>query len=82
MKSTGITKKIDQLGRIVIPKEIRSSINIKTNDYLELYTEGDFLIVKKSNKNCALCGNVENIVTLKNINICKECIKYIKRIEL
>lgn len=75
MKSIGITKKIDNLGRIVIPKEIRNTMNLNMNDSLEFFIEGDYILLKKYDKNCIFCGNTENLLNFKDKNICKNCIK-------
>lgn len=78
MKSTGITKKIDDLGRLIIPKEIRNTMNLNINDSLAFFIEGDFIILKKYNKDCIFCGNTENILNFKDKYVCKDCIKKLK----
>lgn len=68
MKSTGITRKIDDLGRLVIPAELRRVLNIKENDMMEFYVEDDKVVVKKykSAMECAITGKVsdDNMVLL------------------
>ena len=46
MKSTGIVRKVDELGRIVLPMELRRTLGVDTKDALEIYTEGDSIILK------------------------------------
>lgn len=77
MKSTGITKKIDDLGRIVIPKELLNSVNISKGDIAELFIEGDNIIITKYTKDCIFCGNTQNLHNFKDKNICTDCIKKI-----
>lgn len=78
MKNTGITKKIDNLGRIVIPNEILKTLNLKKLDTLEFFTEGECLILKRYTKDCLFCGNIENLIEFKEKNICKNCIDKLK----
>lgn len=72
-----IIKKIDSVGRIVIPMEIRNSLNWKSNDEIELINQDNGLLLKKHYpklKVCCLCGSLNNLITLKNDCICKRCI--------
>lgn len=75
MKSTGINKKIDNLGRIVISKEVLSSVNISKGDSVELFIEGDNIIITRYEKDCIFCGETKNIKSFKGKNVCNECIK-------
>ncbi|MGN0599985.1 MAG: AbrB/MazE/SpoVT family DNA-binding domain-containing protein [Oscillospiraceae bacterium] len=79
MKATGITRKIDELGRIVLPIELRRGLEISEKDALEIYVEDDCIILKKFRKSCLFCGNEENIVDFKGKNICSECIAQLKK---
>ncbi|MGN1304391.1 MAG: AbrB/MazE/SpoVT family DNA-binding domain-containing protein [Oscillospiraceae bacterium] len=79
MKATGITRKIDELGRIVLPIELRRGLEISEKDALEIYVEEDCIILKKFRKSCLFCGNEENIVDFKGKNICSECIAQLKK---
>lgn len=78
MKSTGIARQIDELGRFVLPVEIRRSLNINLKDYLEIYTEQDRIILKKRISDCLLCGNREDLVPLDNGFICRACLDHLK----
>ena len=73
MKSTGIVRNIDELGRIVIPKEMRKTLNIQCDDPMEIFVEGDRIVLSKYVPNCIFCGNhTEN--TFKGKKICPDCI--------
>lgn len=76
MKATGIVRRVDQLGRIVIPVELRREldIDIDLKDSLEIYVEGDSIILKKYNPSCIFCGNMRNIEKFKEKNICHKCL--------
>lgn len=77
MKSTGINKKIDNLGRIVISKEVLSSVNISKGDNVALFIEGDNIIITRYEKDCIFCGNTQNLHYFKDKNVCNDCIKKI-----
>lgn len=75
MKSTGIVRKMDELGRIVIPKEIRKNLNITEGDALEIYVDGDVVLLKKYQPGCSCCGNIEdNLIKVGQVTLCKECL--------
>ena len=78
MKSTGMIRKIDELGRIVLPMEIRKNLNINVKDPLEIYVEGNDIILRKFRDSCILCGERKNLVLFEQTKICKECINSIK----
>lgn len=75
MKATGIVREIDQLGRFVIPKEIRNNLGIESYDPLEIFIEGDRIILKKYAPACIFCNEVDNVVTYHNKLICHDCLK-------
>lgn len=78
MKSTGIVRKVDELGRIVLPIELRRTLNIAEKDSLEIYVEDDTIILRKFETRCVFCGNSKNVVEYKGKNICPDCIRDIK----
>ena len=80
MKSTGIVRNIDELGRIVVPKELRKKLGIGANDPVEISSEGDKIILTKYSPVCHFCGNVDGITEFKDKSICKKCISEIKSI--
>lgn len=73
MKSTGITRKIDELGRIVIPIEIRNKLNINIKDELDIYVDGSSIVLKKYEPNCIFCGGNKDLIEYKGKLICKKC---------
>ena len=79
MKSIGIVRKVDELGRVVLPVELRRTFNIEEKDALEIYTEDDCIILKKYNPSCIFCGNTENIVQFNNKNVCADCINELSK---
>lgn len=77
MKSIGIVRKVDELGRIVLPKELRIRFDIAEKDGLEIYTDDDKIILKKYQPSCIFCNNADNIISYKGKNICTQCAKEI-----
>lgn len=78
MKSTGIVRKIDELGRIVIPIELRRTLDIEIKDSLEIFVEGEHIILKKYNPSCIFCANARDVVNYKGKNICQTCLSELK----
>ena len=78
MKATGIVRKIDELGRIVLPMELRRTMDINYKDALEILVDADSIILRKYNPSCIFCGNVTNVLNYKGKNICKNCINEAK----
>ena len=78
MKSTGIVRSTDYLGRIVIPKELRNVLDISEKDCLEIFTEGEQIILQKYQPACILCGEAKDVINYKGKNICKCCMEDIK----
>ena len=79
MKSTGIVRKIDELGRVVLPIELRRTLDIDIKDALEIYVDNDSIILKKYAPACIFCGNADNVTNFKGKNICEHCIKELKK---
>ena len=77
MKSTGIIRKVDELGRVVIPIEIRNQFNIVEKDPIEIYVDGNSIILKKFEPNCIFCGSPKDLFTYNDKLICEECAKKI-----
>lgn len=76
--SIGIVRKTDPLGRIVLPKEIRDGLGIKENDRLEIFIDGDRLVLRKYMPYCMACGKTREVFQFGNIKLCGECIHTIK----
>ncbi len=77
MKSTGIVRKVDELGRIVLPIELRRTLDIEVKDSLEIYVDGNQIILKKYEPACVFCGNAKDVIHYKGKNVCKSCISEI-----
>lgn len=75
MKATGIIRKVDELGRVVIPIEIRNQFNIVEKDPIEIYVDESSIILKKYEPNCIFCGNTDNLVEYQNKLVCEKCSK-------
>lgn len=81
MKSTGIVRGVDKNGRVVIPQEIRSALNIESNtDSLEIFTEGDTIVLKKYKPACFFCDTLEETVNYNGYNVCVNCIEKLKKL--
>lgn len=75
MKSLGIVRRIDPVGRIVLPKELRRLFDLTENeDAMEIFVEGDTIILKKYVPACIFCGSADDVVEYKGKKICKACI--------
>ena len=73
MKSTGIVRKVDELGRIVLPIELRRTLGIDDNDSLEIFVEDNTIVLRKYLPACIFCGNARDIVSYKGKNVCGNC---------
>ncbi|QQY79875.1 AbrB family transcriptional regulator [Keratinibaculum paraultunense] len=78
MKSTGIVRKVDELGRVVIPIELRRNLNIDVKDALEIFVDGEHIILKKYAPACIFCGQAKDVVSFKGKNICPACLEELK----
>lgn len=75
MKATGIIRRIDELGRVVMPKELRRVLNIPAGTPLEFYVEeGNKIVLKKYEPDCIFCGDTEDVKEFSNKKVCKKCI--------
>ena len=73
MKSTGIVRKVDQLGRIVLPMKLRREYRIDDGDGIEIFTEGDMIVMKKYEPACIFCGDARDVSDIKGKKICGQC---------
>lgn len=80
MKNTGVVRKVDPLGRIVLPKELRNVLDIQETDPLEIYTEDEFIILKKYEPACIFCGEANHVTDYKGKKICTSCLRELKKI--
>ena len=81
MKKTGITRKVDELGRIVIPMELRNRLKIDEKDAMEVYVENNSIVLKKVENKCVFCGGKKDITFYKDIAVCQNCIKELNDIK-
>ena len=73
MKATGIVRRIDELGRIVLPIELRRTFDINVKDSVEIYTDDDVIVLKKHEPACIFCGSKKDVFVFKDKNICAKC---------
>ena len=78
MKETGIVRKVDELGRIVLPIELRRTLDIAEKDALEIYVDDDTIMLKKYAPSCVFCGNTKSVTKHKEKNICGSCLQELK----
>lgn len=75
MKSTGIVRKVDELGRIVLPIELRRTLGIEEKARIEIFVDGESIILRKYQPACIFCDNAKDIINYKGKNICPDCIR-------
>jgi len=78
MKSTGIVRKVDELGRVVLPIELRRTLDIAEKDALEIYVDGTTIILKKYEPACIFCNDAKDVISYKGKNICQTCMQELK----
>lgn len=82
MKSLGIVRKVDELGRIVLPIETRKRLGLGPKDPVEIFVEKDRVVLKKYEPSCIFCGNADDIVLFKDKRICKACLTELEKTSL
>ena len=80
MKETGIVRKVDELGRIVLPIELRRTLDISVKDALEIYVDGDSIMLKKYAPSCVFCAGTKSVTKYKEKNICSACMQALKQL--
>lgn len=80
MKATGIVRKVDELGRIVLPIELRRTLNIEIKDPLEIYVDGESIVLTKYQPACIFCGSSDDVKQVCGKNICSACINELKQL--
>lgn len=78
MKKTGIIRKVDELGRVVLPIELRRTLDIGEREELEIYLDDDKIVLKKYETACIFCGNTKKLTTYCEKQVCRDCIKKMK----
>ena len=81
MKSTGIVRKVDELGRIVLPIELRRTLDISEKDTLEIYVEGSAIVLRKYRPSCIFCDSTRDVFRFKGKNLCPRCLKELRNHE-
>lgn len=74
VKSTGVVRRVDELGRIVVPIELRRTMGIAVKDTLEIYVEGDRIILQKYHPACIFCEDAQNVISFKGKMVCRNCL--------
>lgn len=80
MKETGIVRKVDELGRVVLPIELRRTLDIAEKDALEIYVDGETVILKKYAPSCVFCNDTKGVTKYKDKNICQACLQELKKL--
>ena len=78
MKATGIVRKIDELGRVVLPIELRRTMNLEVRDPVEIFLDGDSIVLRKYETACLFCGGTHNLTTFRGKQICGECLRQLQ----
>lgn len=78
MKATGIVRKVDDLGRVTLPVELRRKLEIEEKDPLEIYVDDETIILKKYERSCIFCGEAKEVREYKGKNICRSCRRDLK----
>ena len=81
MKATGIVRRVDELGRVVIPIELRNKFEIAEKDPIEIYVDGSTIILKKYEPNCIFCGSSKNLISYKDKLVCSKCVDKLSSFE-
>ena len=76
MKSTGIVRKVDELGRIVLPVELRRTMDIAEKDPLEIYVDGNSIVLRKYRPSCIFCDSTKDVRTFRGKNVCPRCLPF------
>ena len=79
MKTIGIVRKVDELGRIVLPIELRRTLNIAEKDTLEIYVDGSNIVLRKYCTSCIFCDSTKNVVMFKGKNVCPKCLRELQK---
>lgn len=78
MKSTGMVRKVDELGRLVLPAEIRQTMDIQPKDALEIFIDNDRIILQKYQPACTFCNSADDVTIFQGRRICRGCIAKMK----
>ncbi len=81
MKSIGVSRPVDSLGRIVIPIELRRGMDISHGDLIEIYTDGDYIVLEKCQKSCVFCGSHDVSIDYGEKSLCSNCFENLKKLK-
>lgn len=79
MRATGYVRKVDELGRVVLPKELRKSCNLHAQDQYEIFIDGQSILIERYYPRCVFCGNIEPIKEYKGKKICGRCLNELEK---
>ena len=82
MVSLGIVRRIDSLGRLVLPMKLRNMMQIEEQTPLEIFTDGNYIILKKYSPSCIFCGNEERLKIYEGKRVCEDCLIEIKDLDM
>lgn len=82
MVEEGIVRRLDDLGRVVIPKEMRKVMNVKEKDFVRIIKQNNSIIIKKVSKRCTICGSESDLVEYKDVCFCRSCVEHIGAMNL
>ena len=78
MKATGSVRRIDELGRVVLPIELRRTMNLEVRDPVEIFMEGEAIVLRKYEAACLFCGGSHQLTAFKGKQICGECLRQLR----
>ena len=78
MKSTGIVRRIDDLGRVVLPVELRRTLNLEVRDPVEIFIDGDAIVLRKYDAACLFCGAPRDLRSYRGKQICRSCLRQLR----
>jgi transcriptional pleiotropic regulator of transition state genes len=81
MKPAGVVRKVDQLGRIVLPKSLRKRYQMNEGDPVEILVQGDHIILERYRPKCVFCGNMDRVSEFKERHICADCLTEMNRLK-
>ncbi len=78
MRATGVVRRVDQLGRIVLPKKLRKEFEFNEKNDIELLIDGDTIVLRKFMPSCVFCNTRDDVNVYKGRNICEKCMDELK----
>ena len=74
MKTTGLVRNLDEMGRLVLPKELRRKLGLQEREPVEFFIDGQQIVIKKHQKTCVFCGADDNLLQFKEKTVCESCV--------